>query len=87
MKRDARSRVLPMKVFVTDVELERERRFYITSLDLPASLLRPIIRKHWTIQTSLATQATRASSFRIIRSLRIARCTRLVAVIGSSWAT
>mgnify|MGYP002783864887 FL=1 len=32
---------------------ERERRFYITSLALPAQQLGPIIRSHWAIENSL----------------------------------
>lgn len=32
---------------------ERETRFYITSLSLPAALLGPIIRQHWAIENSL----------------------------------
>jgi predicted transposase YbfD/YdcC len=33
--------------------VERERRFYITSLKLPAQQLGPIIRSHWAIENSL----------------------------------
>jgi predicted transposase YbfD/YdcC len=33
--------------------VERETRFYITSLALPATTLTPIIRSHWTIENSL----------------------------------
>ncbi len=32
---------------------ERETRFYITSLTLPAALLAPIVRSHWTVENSL----------------------------------
>jgi predicted transposase YbfD/YdcC len=34
-------------------KVERETRFYITSLILPASLLGPIIRSHWAIENTL----------------------------------
>jgi predicted transposase YbfD/YdcC len=34
-------------------KIERETRFYITSLGLPAPLLGPIIRSHWAIENSL----------------------------------
>ena len=33
--------------------VERETRFYITSLTLPAQQLGPIIRSHWAIENSL----------------------------------
>jgi len=32
---------------------ERETRFYITSLDLPADKLGPIVRSHWAVENSL----------------------------------
>ena len=34
-------------------KVERETRFYITSLAMPATLLAPIIRSHWAIENSL----------------------------------
>ena len=34
-------------------KVERETRFYITSLVLAANLLGPIVRSHWTIENSL----------------------------------
>jgi predicted transposase YbfD/YdcC len=34
-------------------KIERETRFYLTSLGLPASLLGPIVRSHWAIENSL----------------------------------
>lgn len=37
----------------TSGRIERETRFYITSLVLPASLLGPIVRSHWAIENSL----------------------------------
>jgi predicted transposase YbfD/YdcC len=36
-----------------DSKVERETRFYITSLSLPASMLGPIIRAHWAIENGL----------------------------------
>jgi predicted transposase YbfD/YdcC len=32
---------------------ERDTRFYITSLDLPANMLGPIVRSHWAVENSL----------------------------------
>lgn len=37
----------------TDGKIERETRFYITSLILLASFLGPIVRSHWAIENSL----------------------------------
>jgi len=37
----------------TGDKIERETRFYITSLILLASLLGPIVRSHWTIENGL----------------------------------
>jgi predicted transposase YbfD/YdcC len=37
----------------TDAKIERETRFYITSLVLLATLLGPIVRAHWAIENSL----------------------------------
>jgi predicted transposase YbfD/YdcC len=37
----------------TGNKIERETRFYITSLVLLASLLGPIVRSHWAIENSL----------------------------------
>ena len=34
-------------------KVERERRFYITSLSLKARLLAPVVRAHWAIENSL----------------------------------
>ena len=34
-------------------KVERERRFYITSLSLPAHSLAPVVRAHWAIENSL----------------------------------
>ena len=34
-------------------KIERETRFYISSLDLPADKLGPIVRSHWAIENSL----------------------------------
>jgi predicted transposase YbfD/YdcC len=34
-------------------KIERETRFYITSLVLPANLLGPIVRSHWAVENSL----------------------------------
>jgi predicted transposase YbfD/YdcC len=33
-------------------KIERETRFYITSLALLASLLGPIVRSHWAVENS-----------------------------------
>ena len=37
----------------TGGKAERERRFYITSLLLVASMMAPVVRAHWTIENSL----------------------------------
>ena len=37
----------------TGDKAERERRFYITSLLLAASMLAPVVRAHWAIENSL----------------------------------
>ena len=37
----------------TGEKVERERRFYITSLLLPADMLAPVVRGHWAIENSL----------------------------------
>lgn len=34
-------------------KVERERRFYITSLLLPANMLAPVVRSHWAIENGL----------------------------------
>ena len=34
-------------------KVERETRFYITSLAWPAAQLGPVVRAHWTIENSL----------------------------------
>ena len=36
-----------------DGAVEKDTRFYITSLAVPASLLGPMIRSHWAIENSL----------------------------------
>jgi len=37
----------------TGTKIERETRFYITSLELGASLVGPLIRDHWAVENSL----------------------------------
>jgi len=37
----------------TDAKSEQETRFYITSLELPAERIGPIVRSHWAIENSL----------------------------------
>jgi predicted transposase YbfD/YdcC len=37
----------------TGNKIERETRFYITSLVLVASLIGPLIRDHWAVENSL----------------------------------
>ena len=37
----------------TGDKVERERRFYITSLLLVASMMAPVVRAHWAIENSL----------------------------------
>jgi predicted transposase YbfD/YdcC len=36
-----------------DTQIERETRFYLTSLILPAHQVGPIVRSHWAIENSL----------------------------------
>ena len=45
--------VIVESVRETGDKVERETRFYITSLSLPASMLAPIVRAHWTIENGL----------------------------------
>lgn len=37
----------------TGSKIERETRFYISSLNLPADKLGPIVRSHWAVENSL----------------------------------
>src|SRR5271157_3159364 len=45
--------VIVESVRETDGKIERETRFYITSLTLLAHLMGPIVRSHWSVENSL----------------------------------
>jgi predicted transposase YbfD/YdcC len=45
--------IIVEKVREIGTAIERETRFYITSLVLPASSLGPIVRGHWSVENGL----------------------------------
>ena len=58
-------------------KIERETRFYITSLALIASLIGPLIRDHWAVERLAGEPVIEPNTDRAIEALRkVAAATR-----------